>query len=69
MCIEFAFKRGGITLIRNFLHSAEGVKKYSIFHIKLVDFLMLFKTDYLLITRSEHILQEKSPMSDVNLMI
>ncbi|CAD8165715.1 unnamed protein product [Paramecium octaurelia] len=26
MCIEFAFKRGGITLIRNFIHSAEGVK-------------------------------------------
>lgn len=33
MCIEFAFKRGGITLIRNFLHSAEGVKKYVNYYI------------------------------------
>ncbi|KAM3134728.1 hypothetical protein pb186bvf_013203 [Paramecium bursaria] len=27
MCIEQAFKRGGITLVRNFLHQAEGVKR------------------------------------------
>jgi len=25
MCIEFAFKRAGVPLIRNFLHQAEGV--------------------------------------------
>ena len=68
MCIEFAFKRGGITLIRNFLHSAEGVKKYTINHKSLVDFQLPFKTDYPLITRSEHTLKEKSLISDVNYM-
>jgi len=25
MCIEYAFKRGGISLIRNFLHQSEGI--------------------------------------------
>ena len=30
MCIEYAFKRGGIPLIRNFLHQAEGVTAYII---------------------------------------
>jgi lathosterol oxidase len=27
MCIEYAFKRGGISLIRNFLHQSEGVSR------------------------------------------
>ncbi|KAL4483322.1 hypothetical protein ABPG72_007964 [Tetrahymena utriculariae] len=28
MCIEFAFKKAGIPIIRNFLHSTEGVVQY-----------------------------------------
>lgn len=45
MCIEFAFKRAGIPLMRNFLHQAEGIMGLNIFQclfekkIILEDFL------------------------------